>query len=234
MSIFAKICICWISKNKISFLRQKEDSIIRIQLDLITSKESKQKHPVNCLLDDKNALYSKHFELYTCQNDIFIHNSETREVINITDNLVGIANYPSWSHDGKSVVFTSDHTGSNEIYEYHIDSKETRQLTDSNSNNERGELSPDKKLLVYSSDHFEKGNQDIVLMDLTTGAIKNLIKSPGMELIARFSHDGSSIYFGSNQDNNWEIYVYDLDTKLQTRLTNNPEFDGDPRVLKDQ
>ena len=53
-----------------------------------------------------------------------------------------------------------------------------------------------------------------------------------MELIARFSNDGRKIYFGTNQDDNWEIYVYDLDTEMQTRLTNNKEFDGDPRILK--
>lgn len=222
----------WINKNEISFLRQTADSIFRIQLNLKTNKESKLKHPKNCLLDDKNVLYSHKLELYTCKNDIFIYNSSTNKTINITDTMDGVANYPSWSYHGKSVVFTSNHLGTNQLFEYKIDSKNVIQLTHSNANNERGELSPNGKLLVYSSDYFEKGNQDIVFKDLESGTIKNLSKSPGMELIARFSTDGKQIFFGTNKDGNWEIYVYNLEDKSQTRLTNDKNFDGDPRILK--
>ena len=77
----------WIDKNEISFLRQTKDSIFRIKLNLKTDKESELKHPTNCLLDDKNVLYSGKLELYTCKNDIFIHNSITNETINVTDNI---------------------------------------------------------------------------------------------------------------------------------------------------
>lgn len=224
----------WINKNEISFLRQTEDSIFRVKLNLKTKKESRLSHPTKCLLDDKNILYSNDLEAYTCKNDIFIFNSTTNETINITSNLEGVANYPSWSHDGKSLVFTSNHLGTNQLFQYDVDSKKTLQLTQSNSNNERGELSPNGKFLVYSSDKFEKGNQDIVLKDLSSGNIKNISKSPGMELIARFSNDGKKIYFGTNKDKNWEIYIYKLDTEKETRLTNNKEFDGDPRILKNK
>jgi len=224
----------WINESEISFLRQTKDSIIRIKMNLNTGEESKLNHPTNCLLDDKNVLYSGRFELYTCKSDIFLFDSKTNGTITITENMEGIANYPSWSYDGKSVVFTSNHLGTNQLFEYIIDSKKVLQLTNSNSNNERGELSPNRKFLVYSSDYFEKGNQDIVLMDLRSGEIKNVSKSSGMELIARFSNDGNKIFFGTNKDNNWEIYVYDIDTERQTRLTVNKEFDGDPRTLKNK
>ena len=132
----------------------------------------------------------------------------------------------------QSLIFTSNHLGSNQLFQYDIESKQTLQLTNSNSNNERGELSPNRKLLVYSSDYFEKGNQDIVVKDLENGEVKNITNSPGMDLIARFSNDGKNIYFGTNKDGNWEIYIYNLDTEKQTRLTNNEAFDGDPRILK--
>lgn len=222
----------WINDTEISFLRQTADSIFRIKLNLNTGKESKLKHPINCLLDDKNVLYSGRSELYTCKGDIFLFDSKTNRTVTITENMEGTANYPSWSYDGKSVVFTSNHLGTNQLFEYKIDLKKIIQLTNSNSNNERGELSPNRKFLVYSSDYFEKGNQDIILKDLQSGKIKNVSKSPAMELIARFSNDGNKIFFGTNKDNNWEIYVYDIDTERQTRLTDNKEFDGDPRTLK--
>ena len=224
----------WINENEISFLRQTEDSIFRIKLNLKSGKESKLKHPIKCVLDDKNVLYSGRLELYTCKNDIFLFDPKTNQTISITDTMEGVANYPSWSHDGKSLVFTSNHLGTNQLFEYKIDSKKVIQLTNSNSNNERGELSLNGKLLVYSSDYFEKGNQDIVLKDLESGEIKNLSKSPGMELIARFSNNGKKILYGTNKDDNWEIYAYNIDTEKQTRLTNNKAFDGDPRILKNR
>lgn len=224
----------WINKNEISFLRQTEDSIFRIKLNLNTGKESKLKHPTNCLLDDKNVLYSGRLELYTCKGDIFLVDSRTNKTITITENMKGTANYPSWSYDGKSIVFTSNHLGTNQLFEYKIGSKKVIQLTETKANNERGELSPNRKFLVYSSDYFEKGNQDIVLKTLQSGEIKNLSKSPKMELIARFSNDGKKIFFGTNKDDNWEIYLYDIATESQVKLTDNNEFDGDPRTLKNK
>lgn len=222
----------WINNNEISFLRQTEDSIFRLKLNLETNKETKLSHPTNCLIDDKNVLYFNQLQAYTCNSDIFIFNSVTNETINCTVDIDGIANYPSWSYDGKSLIFTSNHNGTNDLYEYVVDSKTINQFTNYNSNDERGELSPNKKLLVYSSDYFEKGNQDIVLKDLASGTIRNISKSSGMELIARFSNDGKKILFGTNKDGNWEIYVHNLNTDVQSQLTNEREFDGDPRILK--
>ena len=221
----------WISENQISFLRQTKDSILRIEMDLTTRYELTPKHPSNCTLDDKNMLYSGKFEAYTCKKDIFIIDSTKRDTLNITSTLDGTANYPSWGHDGQNILFTSNHSGSNEIYMFALESKELSQLTNSESNNERGDLSPDGTFLVFSSDYFEKGNQDIVLKDLESGTLKNISESSGMELIARFSNDGTQIFYGSNQDGNWEIYLYNLKNETHTRLTTNKAFDGDPRIL---
>lgn len=224
----------WIRENEISFLRQEGDSIFRIKLNLQTKEESKINHPTNCILDDKNILYSSsdQTQLYSCKDDIFIFNPSTNELKNITENLNGNAQYPSWSNDGKSILYTSNHLGTNEIFLYEVDSEKVLQLTGSDSNNERGELSPNGKFLAFSSDSLEKGNQEILIKNLENGNIQNISRSSGIELIARFSNDGRKLFYGTNKDGNWEIYSYDLKTQKQKRLTNNDEFDGDPRILK--
>ena len=211
-----------------------EDSIVRIKLNLETKKETPLKHPENCILDDKNILYSpsNQLELYSCNDDIFIFNPELNELNNISEELSGNARYPSWSNDGNSVVYTSNHLGKNQVFLYELGTEELHQLTNSDSNNERGELSPNRKILAFSSDYFEEGNQDILLKNLESGELKNISNSSGTELIARFSNNGRSVYYGSNKDGNWEIYAYDMETEEQIRLTNNAEFDGDPRMLK--
>ena len=224
----------WINAEEISFLRQTKDSILRIKLNLSTLEESRLEHPSNCILDDKNMLYSSqpNTYLYTCKNDIFVVDSKGSTTINITASTDGFASYPSWSNDGNKVIYTSNHLGSNEVFCYDLATKAVAQLTSSKSNNERGELSPDGQYLAYSSDASEKGNQDIILKNLKTNDQTNITNSPGMELIARFSGDGYSVYYGSNKDGNWEIYSYNIETKQSYRLTNNAGFDGDPRILK--
>lgn len=90
---------------------------------------------------------------------------------------------------------------------------------------------PKWKILVFSSDYFEKGNQDILIRKIGTSEIINISESQGTELIARFSKNGNSIYYGSNKDGDWEIYAYELNSKKTIRLTENQSFDGDPRVF---
>ena len=222
----------WISNNQISFLRQLGDTIIRVGMNLDTKREFKLEHPTNCILDDKNILYEPQnkLQLFSCQNDLFVYNPSTDTLINLTENLEGTSAYPSWGNDYNSVVFTSNHLGTNQIFRINLLTNDLAQLTDSDSNNERGELSPSGELLVYSSDYFEKGNQEILIKIIGTSEIINISESQGTELIARFSENGNIIYYGSNRDGNWEIYAYELNSKKTTRLTVNQSFDGDPRV----
>lgn len=224
----------WINKNEISFLRQHKDSIYRIKLNLKTKVTSILEQPKNCILDDKNMLYSalSQYQLYACNNDIFLFDPKQNQLINITEHLNGKARYPSWSNDGKRVIYTSNHLGTNQIFSYEVDTAEVRQLTDTDANNERGELSPNNKLLAYSSDYFEKDNQEILVKNLETQHLENISKSAGTELIVRFSKDGKQLYYGSNKSGNWDIYAYHLETKTETPLTTSPAFDGDPRMLK--
>lgn len=107
-----------------------------------------------------------------------------------------------------------------------------KQLTNSDANDERGELSPNGEYLVFSSDRYKPGNQDILMKNLKTGAVENITNSEGTELIARWSTDGDFIFFGSNKDGNWELYTYNFEDKSTVRITQNEAFDGDPRVLK--
>ncbi len=220
----------WISSQEISFLRQEDSGIARISLNLKTGIEKEIDHPAECILDDKNMVYSSTGGqgLFVCNGNIFLWNGSSSK--SITEGLEGVANYPAWISGGNKITFTSNHEGSNNVYAFDLESVELVNLTKSDANDERGDVSRDGNYLVFSSDRFEKGNQDILLLDLSSGKLEKLVESPGMELIARWSSDGGSVYFGSNKDGNWEIYAYSLNTKKTTRLTSNEAFDGDPRV----
>lgn len=224
----------WINANVISFLREDHGNIKRIQLNLETQQEIEIPQPFNCTLDDKNALFSpiNQSQLFSCQKDIFFTSNARGPIINLTQDIPGTSAYPSWSHDYKGVVVTSNSNGNNNIYLIDIESKQITPLVKGPSNDERGTISPNGKFLAYSSDQFEKGNQDILLKDLETGTTVNISNSPGTELIARWSGNGKAIYYGSDKNGNWDILKYDLKTEKITPITSNPAFDGDPRIWR--
>ena len=222
----------WINRDEVSFLRQNGDSITRHRLHLPSGKESEDRQPANCLLDDKNMLYNKEGTkgLFVCKGEIYLLDIETGFVKHLTESIAGTSAYPSWGKDESSIIFTNNKAGSNDIYALNLETMEVTSLVKGSANEERGAVSPDGKHLVFSSDISHKGNQDIMLLNMETQETRVIIDTPGTELIARWSGDGEQLYYGSNAAGNWEIYVYDLASGESRRLTNEPAFDGDPRV----
>ena len=225
----------WVSQTEISFLRQQDERIDLVKLDLVTGEETLLQHPPNCLIDDKNFVYNSKgtSALYVCDGNVYQLSPDFERPKNLTMNMTGRAAYVDWAGREK-FVFTSNAAGNNNIYTMglgYASSYEPIRLTLGDSNDERASISPDGWLMVYSSDQFEKGNQDIVLMDLTNGKVTNLSQSPGTELIARWSQNGEKVYYGSNKDGNWELYSYTLASGETIRLTTNEAFDGDPRIF---
>ena len=222
----------WINENEISYLSQQGDQVYILQQNIRTGEKSRIQHPDNCLLDDKNIIYSKssNKRVYSCQGDIFLIDEEEDSTLNLTSHISGNANYIAWGKNENEITFTSNHEGNNEIYLLNLESIKPQNLTNNSANDERGDISPDGNFMVYSSDRFQKGNQDIIIQNLHTKEFTRVTESKGTELIARWSSDQKRIYFGSNMDGNWELYSYDLKYKNIKRLTNNDGFDGDPRI----
>ncbi|MDX1520205.1 MAG: DPP IV N-terminal domain-containing protein, partial [Anaerolineae bacterium] len=43
-----------------------------------------------------------------------------------------------------------------------------------------------------------------------------------------YSPDGTRLAYASRRDRNWDVYVLDLQTGRETRLTDSPHYDGAP------
>ena len=220
----------WVNGEEISYLRQRDTQPIEIVVHHLGTNETRLvPHPTRCILDDKNYLYSGTQKVFTCNGEIY-WNDAVGTSYNITANLTGKSNYPSWSPDGQTILFTNNSSGNNELYQYNILDQSTKKITDNPANDERGELGPNSKYVIFSSDRFEPGNQEICLMNLETREVTNITNNSAFELIGRWSRDGKYIWFGSNRTGNWEIYRYLVESGETTQLTNHPGFDGDPRV----
>ncbi|MBE7412958.1 MAG: hypothetical protein L6Q54_03990 [Leptospiraceae bacterium] len=94
-------------------------------------------------------------------------------------------------------------------------------------------FSPDSRFLVFSSERFSPGKQNLVLADLKKkNEMKPLTKEGGASPF--WSFDGKKIVFLSFKDDpNGEIYFYDLSTGKEERLTNDSYMDFSPSLSID-
>ncbi|MCC5814257.1 MAG: PD40 domain-containing protein, partial [Leptospira sp.] len=91
---------------------------------------------------------------------------------------------------------------------------------------------PDGEKIIFSSDRFSPGIQNLVMMEINSGKMKNLTSQGGSSPFV--SGDGKKIYFLSYRDSEYgEIYSLELSSGNVSRITNNYSLDFSPSVSKD-
>lgn len=157
----------------------------------------------------------------------------------------------SFSLDGEWVVFTSERTGSADVFRVRADGSALERLTDSPAFDDQGALSPDGRSLAFVSSRGD-GSADIYVMDLESRAVRNLTTSPGGDFRPSWSPDGRTIAFSSDRGTGfphqrypgrggkWEhtqaasIYLIQADGSGLRRLTTNPQLtSGSPKWSAD-
>jgi Tol biopolymer transport system component len=104
----------------------------------------------------------------------------------------------SLSADGEWVIFTSERSGSADIYRGRVDGSELTTLVDDAGFDDQGTLSPDGRSLAFVSSRG--GQADIWILDLTTRATRPVAAAPSGEFRPRWSPDGRWIAFSSDRD----------------------------------
>jgi Tol biopolymer transport system component len=133
---------------------------------------------------------------------------------------------PSWSPDGKRIVFTSFRHGRGEIYVVNSDGSGQRRLTTNPAADDLAKWSPDGTRIAFVSGR--DGNLEIYVMNADGTGQTRLTTDPDEDFSPSWSPDGQRIVFRSNRDDNGEIYVMSADGTGQTRLTFNTASDHSP------
>jgi Tol biopolymer transport system component len=97
---------------------------------------------------------------------------------------------PSLSPDGKWITFTSDQSGSADIYRMHPDGSRLERLVDGPGFDDQASLSPDGHSLAFVSTR-EGGMGNIWLLDLATHRYSNVTHSRSGNFRPSWSPDGN-------------------------------------------
>ena len=144
---------------------------------------------VNISPDGKTIVFDLMGDIYT----IPVEGGEAKVVTK------GLAydNHPSFSPDGKRILFISDRGGAENLWYIDVEKKDTVALTDDNNQNFPGAIyTPDGNYIVYTKG---RRNTKLYLMHKNGGAGTQLIANPAnlKTIDPAVSADGRYIYFSS-------------------------------------
>ena len=177
-------------------------------------------------------------------SEIYVMDADGENLQNLTNNRVEDG-APSWSPDGKRIVFISERDGhfigdfeliTSEIYVMDVDGGNQQRLTENRKNDWYPSWSPDGERIAFASDR--KGdfvNNEIYVIDDEGGNLQRLTENRAEDGAPSWSPDGKRIAFASDRDGHIidgrptsEIYVMNADGGNQQKLTNHPRNDAGP------
>ena len=145
-------------------------------------------------------------------------NSDASAIVRLT-NVSAYDWEPAWSPDGKSIAFTSNRYGGNQIFRMDTDGSHVRQLTTDDYDNSMAAWSPDSQRIAYIS--IRNGTWDIYVMNSDGSNIQRLTKSNAISRRPAWSPDGRLIVF----EREGNIYSMNADGSNVTNLTKHPTSD---------
>jgi Tol biopolymer transport system component len=135
---------------------------------------------------------------------------------------------PSWSPDGRYIVYAASVGGLMDLFILDTETEETRRLTDDPYADLQPAWSPDGRWIAFVTDRFttdlpnlDWGNYRLAIFNLETDEIVPVPDFPeGKNINPQWSADGSSLYFLSDQSGITNIYRVSVEDRQIYQVTN--------------
>jgi Tol biopolymer transport system component len=208
--------------------------------DALTGKRLKRlvATTTNARFEELRLLYAQGSFSPDSKEFAFTAQTEGRDVLSIADVATGkVVQYdkipldgvlsPSYSPDGKHIVFSGFAQGITDLYVIDADGKNLRHLTQDRYSDLMPQWSPDGTRIAYATDRgstdlsdLKLGKQQVAIYDLQSGTSQVLPAQPGLNINPMWSPDSKSIAYVSDRNGTANIYLRDLATNVDSRVTN--------------
>jgi Tol biopolymer transport system component len=156
--------------------------------------------------------------LWDQDNDIWIGDLTRGALTRITYSVDTEEETPVWSPDGREVAYAATREGRRFIFRKSADggaSTPETKVWESKEHSHLNSWSPDGRTMLVQI-RRDKTLEDVLAVDVATGVAKDVLASQFSEGWARFSPDGRSIAYASDESGRFEVYVQPYPT-LNTR-----------------
>ena len=120
----------------------------------------------------------------------------------------GFTNWPSFSTDGREVLFASSKDGDFEIYVMHPDGSNLRRLTDSTGRDTRPRFSPDSSQISFVS--VRDGNAEVYVMDRDGNRVRRVTNHPERDDYPSWHPDGRQLVLTAERQGKTDLYLVDV------------------------
>ena len=140
---------------------------------------------------------------------------------------------PSWSPDGRWVVFTTNRAGGpgQEIFKVDANGQNLVGLTGLGRWADSPTFSPDGRRIAFISN--ESGNNDVWIMDADGRNRTQVTRHQGSDNHVRWTPDGRGLYFSSDRDSDADIWHIDLSSGATRQLNEDRGADITPTPSPD-
>jgi len=134
---------------------------------------------------------------------------------------------PTYSHDGRSVIFNSYRTGGSDLYRLDRETRAVEALTNDPRYEAHAQLSLDDRRIAFHR-QIKDNDYAVQILDLATRDVTSIADTPSEEAYPAWSPDGRMLVFSStrgNADGETDLYIATTDGTIVRRLTSAPGRD---------
>jgi len=157
--------------------------------------------------------------------EIHVTHLDGTERFQVTNNRT-INLFPSWTSDGKSVIYTSYKDRSPGLYQFELFTGKEVKWSPANGRYMGGQASPDGQHVVATVEIA--GNSNLYLLDANGKVVRQLTSDLGIEVSPAWSPDGRQIVYVSDRGGSPQLYILDVASGKSRRLSYSGSYNTAP------